>query len=73
VVKNSTGRKISYETDTLVAVHGIVREIQNIIPGLEWEAGLWLSNLHAGLTWSTPSESVTRRAEYELLHGHGLA
>jgi len=52
LVKQFSGRKITFEADTFAAISGLAKEVKRLT-GHEYKAGLWAEDIHNGLLWST--------------------
>jgi hypothetical protein len=63
VANNYMNRDITFERDKLVAVLGIANKISDISND-RYIAGLWLKNMHSGLTWLTPKANATKHKTY---------
>jgi len=52
-VRNYSTRSLSFQSDKLIAISGAAREMQRLLDGDEYIAGIWKSNLLQGLVWTT--------------------
>ncbi|OAL46357.1 HET-domain-containing protein [Pyrenochaeta sp. DS3sAY3a] len=57
-------RKITFETDRLPAISAIARQFTINFPGLEYRAGLWEEDFHAGLLWDIRYPGAKRTQRY---------
>jgi hypothetical protein len=55
-------RQLTYESDKLIAIAGIAREIQSYTSGSHYKAGIWLNDIHRGLLWSPIRDAGTQGA-----------
>jgi hypothetical protein len=53
-------RKLTFQTDKLVAVSGMAEEIKELLPETRYVAGLWLDDMHYPLAWLSPRVNATR-------------
>jgi hypothetical protein len=49
-----------YQSDKLVALSGVVKEIKRCLPGTGYVAGQWLEDMHHGLAWLSPRANATK-------------
>ncbi|KUJ10484.1 HET-domain-containing protein, partial [Mollisia scopiformis] len=71
MAENYSKRKLTKDTDKLMAIVGLAKDAQNYITDT-YCAGLWLNDLIAGLVWKFDAESWSDTEEYEVPPGSKL-
>ena len=51
IVQNYSARTLSYQSDKLIAIAGAARQLQTLLGGDNYLAGMWRSNFFHGLAW----------------------
>lgn len=72
LVSNYRSRDLTFPSDTLVALQGVVAEVQRRWPDQRYSMGLWFENLHEQLLWMSPGRYATYLTRPESLHNLGM-
>lgn len=64
IIKNYSSRKLSFQSDKLVAISGLAQKMRHLLGEDVYIAGIWKSNLLHSLLWSANKSSLKRSVEY---------
>jgi hypothetical protein len=64
IVEQYTTRKITYDSDRIIAIAGLANRVSRVLPGDKYLKGLWLNDISRGILW-TPDSQFQPKARSE--------
>ena len=64
VVNYYAPRELTFPTDRLIAISGIVKGMQIYLPDSDYEEGLWAEDVQTALVWAVPNSGTTAYPAY---------
>lgn len=72
LVSSYCKRNLTYQSDRLIALRGIVAELQRRWPDQQYAMGLWTESLHEQLLWCPPTEGSAHLTRPKTLKEMGI-